>query len=147
MGHWQELSWFHSGKYPMLRTPSLLLTLCRLYRRLFLRKIPKVTSGGHLLLIAVYLGLNVVVSCWDMDYNWPYSSLAKRCGWYVKCAFWYRNLVLTCSRLSVCNTALAVLLAMKNNPLASLTGYSHERLNVLHRWVGRVIFVQAMLHV
>ena len=36
---------------------------------------------------------------------------------------------------------------MKNNPLGFLTGYSHERLNVLHRWSGRATVVYACLHV
>jgi hypothetical protein len=50
-------------------------------------------------------------------------------------------------RMAVCNAALAFLLAMKNSPLAFLTGYSHERLNVLHRWAGRVIWFFSSLHV
>ncbi|EWC47483.1 hypothetical protein DRE_00451 [Drechslerella stenobrocha 248] len=36
---------------------------------------------------------------------------------------------------------------MKNNPIAFITGYSHERLNVLHRWAGRFCWVQASIHV
>ena len=50
-------------------------------------------------------------------------------------------------RMATTNSALAFLLAMKNTPLAFLTGYSHERLNVLHRWVGRVIWFWSSIHV
>ncbi|KAI5799111.1 ferric reductase NAD binding domain-containing protein [Peziza echinospora] len=106
------------------------LITSRLYRRIFLRKLPKFTSGGHLALILAYLGCNVAITLYDVPIVYPYSFFAKRCGW-----------------LAVNNACLAFLLAMKNNPLSFLTGYSHERLNVLHRWVGRVIFVYSCLHV
>ncbi|RPA82501.1 hypothetical protein BJ508DRAFT_414116 [Ascobolus immersus RN42] len=105
----------------------------RLYRSVFLRKIPKVTSGGHLLLILTYFALNIAITFWDFtrkDFDFPYTMFNKRCGW-----------------MAVSNSAFAFLLAMKNSPIANLTGYSHERLNVLHRWVGRTIFVYSQLHV
>ncbi|KAH7374448.1 ferric reductase like transmembrane component-domain-containing protein [Plectosphaerella cucumerina] len=38
------------------------------------------------------------------------------------------------------------LLAMKVNPIGLLTGISHERLNWLHRWVGRTMLVTATVH-
>jgi hypothetical protein len=52
----------------------------------FLRKIPKNTSGGHLLLILVYLGINAVITFYDVRFTGsnPYSLFAKRCGWYDK---------------------------------------------------------------
>lgn len=38
------------------------------------------------------------------------------------------------------------LLAMKVNPIGLLTGISHERLNWLHRWVGRTMLITATVH-
>ncbi|KAL7274727.1 hypothetical protein RUND412_002371 [Rhizina undulata] len=104
----------------------------RAFRRVFLRKLPKFTSGGHFLLILVYFGMNAAITFYDVKFEGssPYSLFAKRCGW-----------------MAIMNTALAFLLAMKNTPLAFLTGYSHERLNVLHRWVGRTIWFYACIHV
>jgi hypothetical protein len=113
----------------------------------FLRKLVKFTSWGHLLLVLTYLGLNAGFQFWDMEFDGdsPYSFFAKRAGWYAD----YISVTqkLTLHRLAVCNAALAFLLAMKNSPLSFLTGYSHERLNVLHRWVGRTIWFFSSLHV
>ncbi|KAF8250580.1 hypothetical protein K440DRAFT_653467 [Wilcoxina mikolae CBS 423.85] len=104
----------------------------RVYRKTFLRKIPKFTSGGHLVTIVIYFGLNAVFQFWDLKFTgmFPYSFFAKRAGW-----------------MAICNAALAFLLAMKNTPLSFLTGYSHERLNVLHRWIGRTIWFWSSIHV
>ena len=35
---------------------------------------------------------------------------------------------------------------MKNTPLAKIIGCSHEYLNVFHRWVGFVAWVQGAVH-
>ena len=49
----------------------------------FLRKLPKFTSGSHLALVLVYLGLNAVFQFWDMEFAGPspYSLFSKRAGW------------------------------------------------------------------
>jgi hypothetical protein len=39
-----------------------------------------------------------------------------------------------------------VALAMKANPISMVTGISHERLNVLHRWAAYVCLVLSILH-
>lgn len=44
------------------------------------------------------------------------------------------------------NTVLVVFLALKNTPLAILTAYSYERLNVLHRIAGYTTMLYAILH-
>lgn len=44
------------------------------------------------------------------------------------------------------NFALLLLLAMKNTPLSRLTGYSYERLNVFHRWVAVVAWIEGVVH-
>ena len=49
-------------------------------------------------------------------------------------------------RLAVGNLCFTVLLSIKNTPLAFLTGYSHERLNVLHRTTGTVTITCSILH-
>lgn len=48
--------------------------------------------------------------------------------------------------VTIMQMPLLYLLSMKFNPFALLTGISHERLNWLHRWVGRTMFVTATLH-
>ncbi|EPS39778.1 hypothetical protein H072_6235 [Dactylellina haptotyla CBS 200.50] len=104
----------------------------RAFRKIALRKMPKFTSNGHFALIATYTGLNVFFAVYRTGFGGIYGTgfIAKRCAW-----------------LALCNLALVFLLAMKNNPIAFITGYSHERLNVLHRWAGRFVWVQASIHV
>ncbi|KAH0606141.1 uncharacterized protein H6S33_003802 [Morchella sextelata] len=89
----------------------------RAFRQVFLRKLPKVSSGGHLLLILVYCGLNAAITFYDVGFEGksPYSLFAKRCGW-----------------LAVCNAALAFLLSMKNTPLAYMTGIYTATLTMSH---------------
>lgn len=48
--------------------------------------------------------------------------------------------------VSITQLPLLYLLAGKTSVIGTLTGSSHERLNWLHRWVGRVMFVTASVH-
>lgn len=58
-----------------------------------------------------------------------YTALGLRAGW-----------------LALAQVPLLILLAGKNNLIGFVTGVSYERLNVLHRWVSRVLLVLATLH-
>ena len=49
-------------------------------------------------------------------------------------------------RLAVVNFSLLILLSMKNTPFESLTGYAYDRLNVFHRWVGAVAWIEGAVH-
>ncbi|KFY34754.1 hypothetical protein V494_06508 [Pseudogymnoascus sp. VKM F-4513 (FW-928)] len=43
-------------------------------------------------------------------------------------------------------TPLSVLLSSRESMLSLITGISYQHFNFLHRWVGRIIFVQSFLH-
>lgn len=43
-------------------------------------------------------------------------------------------------------TPLSVLLSSRESLLSVLTGISYQHFNFLHRWVGRIIFIQSFLH-
>lgn len=49
-------------------------------------------------------------------------------------------------RMVVCNFCVVVFLALKNTPLAVLTAYSYERINILHQIAGTTTFVYLILH-
>jgi predicted ferric reductase len=49
-------------------------------------------------------------------------------------------------RITTCNIALVTFLALKNTPLAFLTVYSYERLNILHQAAGCCTVLFALLH-
>ena len=59
---------------------------------------------------------------------------------------YYQALGLRAAWLTVAQIPLIVLLAGKNNIIGFLTGVSFERLNVLHRWVSRCLFMTATMH-
>jgi len=49
-------------------------------------------------------------------------------------------------RLTISNLAFITFLALKNTPLAFLTAYSYERLNVLHRAAGYCTVICSIVH-
>jgi hypothetical protein len=55
----------------------------RLARTVLLRKIPKFSSGGHLIVVLGYAGVNALFTFYDAEWVEPsrYSFFAKRCGW------------------------------------------------------------------
>ncbi|KAL7282300.1 hypothetical protein ACG7TL_003770 [Trametes sanguinea] len=56
------------------------------------------------------------------------------------------NWALNAGKLAAGQIPLAVLLALKNNPVTWLTGLSHEKLVLMHRMVSRCIFVLTWMH-
>jgi predicted ferric reductase len=56
-------------------------------------------------------------------------QLARKTGW-----------------LSAVNFTVFMFFSMKNTPLAKLTGYSYERLNVFHRWIATVAWIEGAVH-
>ena len=48
--------------------------------------------------------------------------------------------------LAVMNTPGLVLSAGRNNPLVPLLGISFDTFNLMHRWVGRVIAINSVIH-
>lgn len=79
---------------------------------------------GYWAVVVYFMSWNVVIKD---DYFW------ERIG--------YRNAWVTITQLP-----MLYLLSMKTNPIGFLIGTSHERLNWLHRWVARTMFVTATVH-
>ncbi|KAK4955451.1 ferric-chelate reductase Frp1 [Elasticomyces elasticus] len=48
--------------------------------------------------------------------------------------------------ITICQLPLLFLLAGKRNIIGYMTGSSHERLNVLHRWTARTLLLTATIH-
>ncbi|KAI5923191.1 ferric reductase NAD binding domain-containing protein [Camillea tinctor] len=118
---------FHlSQKRSVLLYPFIALS--RAVRRVFIRELPGFTSVGHAILVAVYVALNGTFCFYNLDYS-KYSNLASRLGW-----------------VATGNMTFVVFLALKNTPLAFLTAYSYERLNVLHQIAGYTTLIQAIIH-
>ncbi|KAI9737641.1 MAG: hypothetical protein M1818_005645 [Claussenomyces sp. TS43310] len=87
---------------------------------------------GTLTLIVGYLGWVMLLEFVDNDVKGAqhYTALGVRAAW-----------------LAVAQVPLLLLLAGKNNLIGLVSGISYERLNILHRWVARVLLLLATLHV
>ncbi|KAJ4305051.1 hypothetical protein N0V90_000581 [Kalmusia sp. IMI 367209] len=82
------------------------------------------------LFVLAYVALNIFYNFYGTTYEVQYIfSFADRCG-----------------LIFSANLPLLYLLAAKNQPLKSLTGYSYESLNVFHRRVGELMCFEAFLH-
>ena len=91
----------------------------------------KVPPFGTISLLLVYLGFVLALEFIDNDIPGAqhYTALGLRAGW-----------------LAIAQVPLLILLAGKNNLIGFVTGVSYERLNVLHRWVSRMLLLLATLH-
>ncbi|KAF6237794.1 hypothetical protein HO173_003995 [Letharia columbiana] len=97
-------------------------------RRTFWLKVPPL---GTISLLLAYLGFVLALEFIDNDVPGAqhYQALGIRAAW-----------------LAVAQVPLLILLAAKHNLIGLVTGVSYERLNVLHRWVSRVLLLLATLH-
>ena len=91
----------------------------------------KVPPFGTISLLLVYLGFVLALEFINNDIPGAqhYTALGLRAGW-----------------LAIAQVPLLILLAGKNNLIGFVTGVSYERLNVLHRWVSRMLLLLATLH-
>lgn len=58
----------------------------------------------------------------------------------------FQNIAYRCGFLSLGQIPLLFLLAGKNNIIGAFTGHSYERLNQIHRYAARTLFVTVTLH-
>ncbi|KAJ5566138.1 Riboflavin synthase-like beta-barrel [Penicillium sp. DV-2018c] len=88
----------------------------------------------EMLCLLIYLALNVIfvvvkVDWWVSDYSTIMFQLKYAAG-----------------HLAVMNTPGLVLAGGRNNPLVIMLGISFDAFNFMHRWVGRVIAANAVVH-
>ncbi|KAH9853632.1 hypothetical protein C2E23DRAFT_777382 [Lenzites betulinus] len=122
-----------SGKVALRRLPQAVLSSCRILA--FRRRVPYIDATLlELALSVLYLGGCLVWSFAPEDNILPRINL--------KPSYWGGNT----AKLAAGQLPLAVVLAMKNNPITILTGIGHEKLAPLHRIVSRCIFVLIWLH-
>ncbi|KAJ5921484.1 hypothetical protein N7466_009810 [Penicillium verhagenii] len=86
------------------------------------------TRIERLLLYIVYWAINLILALTNVDLT-QITYVAKRFGW-----------------ISVANLVLLVFLALKNTPLAPLTGNSYEKLRPLHKVAGYTCIFTSVLH-
>ncbi|MCJ1320231.1 hypothetical protein MMC15_005569 [Xylographa vitiligo] len=91
----------------------------------------RIPPFGTSILILTYLGFLLGLEFFNVDYAGAqyWEARGLRAAW-----------------LTVAQFPLLILLSGKNNLIGVLVGISYERLQVLHRWVARVILLTATLH-
>lgn len=90
-------------------------------------------SRLQMLLLVGYFGTNVGFTVWSIDWNAPFSTVAGE----------FRNRT---GVMSVLNMIPLFLLAGRNNPFIALTGISFDTMNLIHRWFGRIVVLEALCH-
>lgn len=86
---------------------------------------------GQIILVVSYLVVLIVLCFYKLNTKdkWQWEDIGYRTGY-----------------VTVCQIPLIFLLAGKRNIIGFLTGHSYERLNWLHRWVSRGLFLTATIH-
>ncbi len=84
-------------------------------------------------MLAGYFAANIAFCFWKIDYSKGYSEVAGE----------FRNRT---GVMSVMNMIPLFLLAGRNNPTIKLTGISFDTMNLIHRWFGRIVVLEALAH-
>ncbi|CZR64086.1 related to ferric-chelate reductase [Phialocephala subalpina] len=128
--HWARYlySLYASNKMKRSRAMKALVSIVRAIRHVLTHRVPGFTSIGHAVVVLIYVVINVVLTLTYMDWS-NLTPISKRLGW-----------------MTLINTSFIVFLALKNTPLAFLTAYSYERLNLLHQVGGYSTIIFAFLH-
>jgi predicted ferric reductase len=79
-----------------------------------------------------YFAVNIGFCVWKIDY----SSFSAGAG----------ELLSRSGIMSVINMIPLFLLAGRNNPIIKLTGISFDTMNLMHRWFGRIVILEALAH-
>lgn len=91
-----------------------------------------VPSRGHFLLIAMYFITNLAY-CLVLPYNREKELVLV-------------NLRGRSGMLAALNMIPTVLFALRNNPLISWLQTPYDTFNLFHRWLGRIVIIEATLH-
>lgn len=87
----------------------------------------------QLVFLLGYLATNVAFCVITIDFSGEFTAVAKL----------VRNRT---GVLAVVNMIPLFLLAARNNPLISMLGISFDTFNLLHRWLGRIVALEAVAH-
>ena len=85
------------------------------------------------LILTAIIGMNAALCCIGIEWNGTSTAMLNH----------LRNRTGT---LSVVNMIPLVLLASRNNPLIKALNISFDNFNLLHRWFGRIVTVEALVH-
>lgn len=113
------------------------LRICDSLTQVFKLRIPYITTlyiqPSLLVVYGSYLAINgvfCVLQTKDLDYlPWDYV-IAKRI-----------------SRIAISNLPLIYILVIKNDLLTTITGLTHDKLVIIHKWISRTMFAMIAIHI
>jgi NAD(P)H-flavin reductase len=88
-----------------------------------------IVLGVYWIVILTMLWSNTILTKGSSEYVYKWEKVGYRAAW-----------------VSVTQLPFIYLLSSKFNPVSILTGISYERLNWLHRWTARTIFLTLIVH-
>ncbi|KAL2260041.1 hypothetical protein VTK26DRAFT_6085 [Humicola hyalothermophila] len=126
----ENLSWF---KRNILYAPILSKRHNREFQLSSALNVGTLPTRLQLVFLLGYLATNVAFCVMTIDFSGSYTEVAalvrNRTGY-----------------LAVVNMIPLFLMAGRNNPLINLLGISFDTFNLLHRWLGRIVILEALAH-
>ncbi|KAH8886854.1 putative FAD binding protein [Thozetella sp. PMI_491] len=134
-GYWKtaQWSWMPSLKRRLLYAPLWKKRHNREIRLSSAINMGTLPSRFHALILFIYLGSNLV---YLFVLNWANENRYSFCA----------ELRGRSGTLALVNMVPLIILAGRNNPLISLLKISFDTYNLLHRWLGRVVVLETLIH-
>lgn len=130
MSQW---SWMPGMKKHLIYAPLLKKRHNREFRLSTAMNVGTLPSRLHLTLVLLYLGSNIAymfVLNWQNENRYAFcAELRGRSG-----------------VLAVVNMVPLIILAGRNNPLIPILKISFDTYNLLHRWMGRIVVIEVIIH-
>ncbi|KAK7415221.1 hypothetical protein QQX98_006068 [Neonectria punicea] len=134
-GYWRvsQWSWMPAVKKHLMYAPLWNKRHNREFRFSSAISMGTLPSRLHSLLLFIYLGSNFA---YMFVLNWRVPNRYEFCA----------ELRGRSGTLSLVNMVPLIILAGRNNPLISLLKISFDTYNLLHRWMGRIVVLEALIH-
>ncbi len=134
-GYWKisQWSWMPGMKKHLIYAPLWKKRHNREFRLSSAMNVGTLPSRLHFVLIVLYLGSNIAymfVLNWSNENRYAFcAELRGRSG-----------------VLALVNMVPLIIMAGRNNPLIALLKISFDTYNLLHRWMGRIVVIETLIH-
>ncbi|KAF7547714.1 hypothetical protein G7046_g8918 [Stylonectria norvegica] len=134
-GYWRvsQWSWMPSLKKHIIYAPLWNKRHNREFRLSSAINVGTLPSRLHTILLTLYLGSNFVFM---FMLNWANKNRYEFCA----------ELRGRSGTMSLVNMVPLIIFAGRNNPLIGLLRISFDTYNLLHRWMGRLVVLEAVIH-
>jgi predicted ferric reductase len=134
-GYWKvaQWSWMPAMKKHLIYAPLWNKRHNREFRLSSAINIGTLPSRLHSILLFLYLGSNFA---YMFVLNWQQKNRYEFCA----------ELRGRSGTLSLVNMVPLIIFAGRNNPLIGLLKISFDTYNLLHRWMGRIVVLEALIH-